>query len=184
LTALPDTSWKDLKIQEQSGKICSQTCPPLYEQTVLRIFATINQAIMKNLVRLTVAMALLTAAVAVPAEARQKEEKVATSIVSKTGLIKVRKDGKWGYINSAGEVIVPICYEAISDFDKFGLAKVRHDGKWGLVDRKGNVILPTVYDALDDFDKNGMARACYKGKWGCIKRNGDVVIPFEYEAIE
>lgn len=53
------------------------------------------------------------------------------------GIACVKKDGKWGYINTKGEEVIPFKYEEAKLFSE-GLAPVKKDGIWGYVDTKGN----------------------------------------------
>ena len=53
------------------------------------------------------------------------------------GIACVKKDGKWGYINTKGEEVIPFEYEEAKLFSE-GLAPVKKDGIWGYVDMKGN----------------------------------------------
>lgn len=54
-------------------------------------------------------------------------------------LIIVYDNGKFGAVNEAGEVIIPIIYSRLSGFDD-GIASFEKDGKSGSIDAKGNVI--------------------------------------------
>ncbi|WP_373567640.1 WG repeat-containing protein, partial [Paenibacillus mendelii] len=50
----------------------------------------------------------------------------------KEGYAAVKKDGKYGYIDKAGDVIVPLEYNSAGRFND-GLSIVRKDGKWGII---------------------------------------------------
>lgn len=60
------------------------------------------------------------------------------------GLASVYKDGKWGYINPRGEVIIPFDYDAVRPFSD-GLAAVSRNGKWGFINTSGEIIIPMKY---------------------------------------
>ena len=53
------------------------------------------------------------------------------------GLARVKKDGKWGYMNKEGEEVIPCKYDSVLDFSE-GLAIVKKDGKAFTIDRFGN----------------------------------------------
>lgn len=55
----------------------------------------------------------------------------------KEGLAKVIKDGKSGFVDKTGKVIVPPQYDNVYSFDE-GLAGVRKDGETFYIDQKGN----------------------------------------------
>jgi hypothetical protein len=54
-------------------------------------------------------------------------------------LARVKKDGKWGYIDKTGRTIIPIEYDYVESFNSEGLAKVKKDEKYGFIDRTGVV---------------------------------------------
>ena len=66
----------------------------------------------------------------------------------KDGLRWVEKDEKYGYINSAGKVVVPLEYDWAEDFGILapGLARVKKDGKYGVVNTAGKVVIPLEYE--------------------------------------
>ena len=75
-----------------------------------------------------------------------KMESVATfsgcdkiDILTEDGLVAFCKNGKWGFVNTAGEVVLEPKYENARSFSN-GLAAVCEDGKWGFVDKERNAI--------------------------------------------
>jgi hypothetical protein len=48
-------------------------------------------------------------------------------------------DGKWGFINKKGAIVVPLKFERAESFQN-GRARVKLDGQWRYVDRKGKPI--------------------------------------------
>lgn len=71
------------------------------------------------------------------------------------GLIAVRKEGQWGYINSKGEFVIPLHerFLAASGF-KEGLAavKIRYNA-WGYINASGEVKIPADYWTASDFSE-------------------------------
>lgn len=61
-------------------------------------------------------------------------------VVTEDGVIAVAKDGKWGFVNTSGKVILEPTYEDAHSFSN-GLAAVKKDGKWGFIDPDGNVVI-------------------------------------------
>ncbi|MFT4204501.1 MAG: WG repeat-containing protein [Chitinophagaceae bacterium] len=47
--------------------------------------------------------------------------------------------GKWGYIDSTGNLVIPMIYDYVQDF-KGDSARVVRDGKKYLIDKKGKII--------------------------------------------
>lgn len=53
------------------------------------------------------------------------------------GLALVKKDGKFGYINASGSVVIPFDFSYAAPFSG-GKATVKKDGKLGTIDKQGN----------------------------------------------
>ena len=69
------------------------------------------------------------------------------------GLAAVMKDGKWGYINTKGEEVIPCRYSMCEVFHE-GLAAVQKyseegylDAEWGYIDTKGKEVIPLSIEA-------------------------------------
>ena len=54
-------------------------------------------------------------------------------------------DGKYGYINERGEMVIPCQYDSAGNFSSNGLARVKIDGKYGYINEKGEVVIPAEY---------------------------------------
>ena len=109
----------------------------------------------------------------------------------KSDLLAVSLDGKFGYINSCGNVIIPFQYEYAYGFSG-GIARVCADGilsdygtytngKYGFIREDGTEILPPdSYWVAEDFDPslgyatatNGGNDTVYIDKWGNVARYG------------
>jgi hypothetical protein len=48
------------------------------------------------------------------------------------GLIAVEKDGKCGFADTSGNIVVPLEYDFVMGFNE-GYAWVQKDGKWGIL---------------------------------------------------
>ncbi len=95
----------------------------------------------------------------------------------------VEKNGMWGYIDSFGNVIIDLKYEALDKFDENGRARMIQNGKVGIIDCGGKVLIPPVYDYVAPFGNLEITVAQVGNKYGAIDKNGDVAIPFEYDYI-
>lgn len=67
------------------------------------------------------------------------------------GLAAVILNGKLGFINTSGKLVIPCEYEVIASFFKNGLSRVYKDGKIGIIDRNNNVVIPFEYDSIGTF---------------------------------
>lgn len=111
----------------------------------------------------------------------------------KNGLARVAKDGKWGYINTAGKVVIPLQYDEAQDFGDNGLAMVgvgplyKHN-HYGYINKQGEVVIPLTYDEALPFNSDNLA-AVRKGPrtfgaWGYIDATGKEIIPIKYSAVK
>ena len=104
------------------------------------------------------------------------------------GLAAVKnKEGKWGYINSKGEEVIPCKFELEDEkwesVDRFqdGLAKIHKGGKWSLINRQGETVVPFVYDYIEDYSDGLAAVRNEQSLYGYIDKSGKEVIPCKYE---
>lgn len=101
------------------------------------------------------------------------------------GLLAVKKNGKWGYVNSKGEIVISIEYDPSWDYyseDIFGYIRKEYcyaasdgyivlckDNQWELSDITGNNIIPKgVFEAIRPVYE-GKCWVKKDGKWGVIQ---------------
>ncbi|MDP9077577.1 MAG: WG repeat-containing protein [Bacteroidota bacterium] len=110
------------------------------------------------------------------------------------GLIKAKKDNRWGFINTKGITIIDFKYTE-TDFDKNdsakkiplsnlknislfheGLAIFQKDSLWGVINNKNEVIIKPAFKKLSTFSE-GLAAASLDGeKFGFIDTAGIFLI--------
>ena len=73
------------------------------------------------------------------------EEKTNTEILKSNTLFLDKKDGKYGYVNKEGIVIVDYIYDDAKEQNEFGYASVKKDGMWGCIDSKGKEFITPAY---------------------------------------
>lgn len=78
------------------------------------------------------------------------EEKSAKDILVSNTLFLSKKDGKYGFINRAGEVVIDYQYDDATEQNEYGFAGIKKDGKWGSINSKGEVVIEPTYN-LDDY---------------------------------
>lgn len=66
------------------------------------------------------------------------------------GLCPVQVNGKWGYINATGNMVIPCVYERAYNFQNEGVAIVKHKGKYGLINKRGEILVPCIESDYDD----------------------------------
>lgn len=89
------------------------------------------------------------------------------------GLAAVKKDGKWGFIDTEGTVVIQPIYHAANSFSE-GLAAVQMNGRWGYVDTKGNVVIPFTLSSTYAFSE-GLAVYGSGIYYGYIDKTGKAV---------
>lgn len=88
----------------------------------------------------------------------------------------VRKDGKYGYIDVSGRLVIPVKYQDAGSFSA-GLAPVCLYGKYGYVDKSGEMVVPFKYNYAFPFSE-GLAAVELNGKVAYIGPDGKTVIPY------
>lgn len=98
-----------------------------------------------------------------------------------SGLILTLSNGKWGYLNKAGQAVVPFKYEDAASFSE-GLAAVKLNGMYGFIDASDVVKIPFIYSNVSDF-KNSLSKVRLNGKSGFIDKSGKHVTEIKYDEI-
>ena len=87
------------------------------------------------------------------------------------GMAKVSNfERKYGLIDSTGDIIIPLDYQDISEFNE-DLCATKVDSKWGYIDHSGKTIIANIYDAAKDF-KGGVAIVKLENTYFLIDNNG------------
>ena len=107
-------------------------------------------------------------------------------------LFLVKVDGKWGYIDAAGKVVIQPRFDEAYGFSE-GLAcanigggwvttKIEggsttdfQGGQWGYIDATGKFVIETKAAEVNDFSE-GLAAVKIGDKWGYIDQSGKMVI--------
>lgn len=87
------------------------------------------------------------------------EEKENTKILKGKTLFLSKKNGKYGFVDSKGEVVVDYIYDDATEQNKFGFAAVQKNGKWGSIDSEGTVVIKPTYTLDNNIIIN------FIGKW-------------------
>lgn len=95
------------------------------------------------------------------------------------GLGRVIVNGKYGFTDRTGKLVIPAKYDAAKDFTE-GLAVVASGSKSFYIDKKGNDVLKKTFAEAFEFT-NGMAIVKNdSGLIGFINKTGLLVIPHEF----
>ncbi|MCB9197515.1 MAG: WG repeat-containing protein [Flavobacteriales bacterium] len=96
------------------------------------------------------------------------------------GLSPVKKDGKWGFVDIRGELVIPMLFDNAQNFDKRGQAKVEQNGREFYIDTKG---IETKGIDKEERLKNGYTLVMAGEKFG-LYNNGKEVLPPIYDKID
>lgn len=96
-------------------------------------------------------------------------------------LFPIVENGLWGYIDTAGKVIIKPQYFAAGQFSE-GLAPVRSKGTYGFINHKAEFVIPPQYDVAYSFE-NGQAKVYVEGKPYYINRNGEKTFEHNFSEI-
>ena len=88
-------------------------------------------------------------------------------------LALVEKDGKLGYVDLDGNLVIPFYFDKAYQFSE-GLASVRHNGRWGYIDTHGEVFMPFVFDIASPYQW-GRAEVYFNGVQHQVDRKGRCV---------
>lgn len=69
------------------------------------------------------------------------EEKQVKDILTRNTLYVSKKDGKYGFVDSQGNVVVNYIYDEATEQNKYGFAAVKQNGLWGAIDKGGKQVL-------------------------------------------
>ena len=68
------------------------------------------------------------------------EERTAKDIFTTNTLFLSKQNGKYGYVNSEGIVVVDYIYDDATEQNDYGYVAVKQNGVWGALDQNGNVV--------------------------------------------
>ncbi|MFZ1452283.1 MAG: FISUMP domain-containing protein [Ferruginibacter sp.] len=98
------------------------------------------------------------------------------------GAKRATLNNKHGFINTNGDVGIPLIYDDASVFI-YGRAAVKLNQKWGFIDLTGKTVIPIQYDAVDNFSFK-IAKVKLNGKYGYLDDTGKEIIPVMYDEIK
>lgn len=93
----------------------------------------------------------------------------------------VKKDNKWGIVDSENSSIVSVKFKSIVSIGFEDIFVVNLEDKFGVINLKEEIIIPIEFDDLKlDYDKDVYV-AKHNNKIGVIDKNNKVIIPFNYD---
>lgn len=84
------------------------------------------------------------------------------------GLAAVCVNGKWGFVDSTGQMTIEPQYDAAKSFN-IGLGAICVDGKWGYINSNGTVRIQCQFEDCLPFADNGIAAVKENGIWSYVQ---------------
>ena len=78
------------------------------------------------------------------------EEIKDTEIFTNHTLFLKKQNGKYGFVDKQGNVVVDYQYDDATEQNDYGFAGIKKDGKWGSIDSKGTIVQEPIYN-LDSY---------------------------------
>jgi len=122
---------------------------------------------------------------------KEKFEKV-SHYDGKAGLIPAKLNGKWGFYDNDGKLVIPHQYEgmmfqnpaALQDWYKQDRMEVSLDGKKIFIDKTGKEVSAPEYDLVIETTHTGAGYFFKKGgKWALADKDKKVLTEFKYDKI-
>ncbi len=79
------------------------------------------------------------------------EEKSNIDLLTTNTIFLSKKDGKYGYVNKNGVVVVDYIYEDAKEQNEFGYASVKKNGMWGCINSKGEEVIEPAYTLENNY---------------------------------
>lgn len=99
-------------------------------------------------------------------------------------LFYLQKDGKTGYADVQGEIVIPMIYDEFGDF-KDGIVSAKKSGKWGVIDDNHRIIMPFQFDFDEISTPQGDIIIINKNNsYGYADITGKVFIPPMYQSAQ
>ena len=64
-------------------------------------------------------------------------------------LYSIENNGKWGFEDKNGNLLVDFKYDMVTEFNEYGFAGIKLEGKWGVINEKGEEIVAPTYELKD-----------------------------------
>jgi len=80
------------------------------------------------------------------------EEKKNTEVLVNNTLFLVKQDGKYGYTDKTGNIVVECKYDDATEQNEFGYAAVKTNGLWGTIDYEGKTIVEPTHSLTNNLE--------------------------------
>ena len=94
------------------------------------------------------------------------------------------ENGKWGYIDHNGNIVLPPQYHNIGAEFHEGLCAFFENGKLGFINKLGDTVIAPQFDWGYYFSNGFAAVKSSNGLWGIIDKNGNMVTELKFESAD
>ena len=109
----------------------------------------------------------------------KKEDFRYNTSIGGDGLIKFRKNRKWGFLDTNGRIAIEPRFNDARNFNN-GYGIINNDGKWGIINTNGEYILdPQKYD-IRKIDAYGFIHITDDRQVGLLDLKGNEILPAKY----
>ncbi len=81
-------------------------------------------------------------------------------------LFSVQENGKYGFKDKTGKIVVNCIYDEVTEFNEYGFAGIKQEGKWGVIDQNKNIILEPTYEFENETTKPFFINKYYRVFYG------------------
>lgn len=99
---------------------------------------------------------------------------VEEAYVFSDGLSMISKNGKFGYVDTKGQIVIEPQFEEASSFSD-GLACIKSGVRYGYINKEGKIVINPQFDNCYDFH-DGLAAVQSNNQWGYIDKEGKYVV--------
>ncbi len=110
-----------------------------------------------------------------------KLDKLEKVFLESEGMRGIKRDGKFGFVDSRGRLRIANRYDGIGDFSE-GLAAIKLLGKWGFIDLNDQIVINPNFESVGKFTQ-GISIISKNGKAGAIDQNGKIVLALHYDSV-
>jgi hypothetical protein len=103
------------------------------------------------------------------------------------GIASVRKNGKYGFIDKKGNVVLDYEFDAVGKYTESCIAVAKYEElpdtsylKWFFIDRTGKQLFDISFTDVHDFSE-GFAAVAINGKWGWINKSGKFIFGNDFQ---
>ncbi|MEZ6136650.1 MAG: WG repeat-containing protein [Pirellulaceae bacterium] len=100
-------------------------------------------------------------------------------------LFEISVNGKHGFIDKDGKIVIEPKYEKVFPFSD-GLAAVQVDERWGFIDAMGKLVIEPQFIQVRMFasGRAGVRLKSFSDRWGFIDSSGMLVIEPQFDCVE